>query len=151
MAHQKSDQTPVSSTLGMITSMTPVLHPEPCVYATVSASAPQEKLLALLPLARAIFNEGDDGMSILLPLATAKAYPRLLTIIDPIMNHIELKVYSSLEGIGLTAAVAQALTDAKIPCNVIAALKHDHVYVPKEKAEAALQALNDLVEEASRT
>ena len=57
------------------------------------------------------------------------------------MRQITLKVYSSLTGVGLTAAVATALADENIACNVIAATLHDHIFVPVEDAELALAVL----------
>jgi hypothetical protein len=53
-------------------------------------------------------------------------------------------VHSDLQAVGLTAAVAAALTQANISCNVVAAAHHDHIFVPIEsgnEAVAVLQAL----------
>ncbi len=57
---------------------------------------------------------------------------------------ITLSVHSSLDAVGLTAAVANKLADHGIPANVIAAHYHDHVFVPAERAELALQLLTEL-------
>lgn len=46
---------------------------------------------------------------------------------------LTLEVHSSLHAIGLTAAVAQMLTDEGIPCNVLAGFYHDHLLVPAGK------------------
>ena len=54
---------------------------------------------------------------------------------------ITLSVYSDLEAVGLTAAVSRALADAGISCNVIAAVHHDHLFVPVGSADEALVAL----------
>ena len=61
---------------------------------------------------------------------------------------ITLTVHSSLEAVGLTAAVARALTEADISCNVVAAFYHDHLFVPVADAERALDALRTLSEQA---
>jgi len=61
---------------------------------------------------------------------------------------ITLTVHSSLEAVGLTAAVARALTEADISCNVVAAFYHDHLFVPIADAERALAALRTLSEQA---
>ena len=62
----------------------------------------------------------------------------------PVFRRITLGVVSSLEAVGLTAAVAAALTDAGISANVVAAFHHDHVFVPAERAGEALDCLTRL-------
>ena len=59
-----------------------------------------------------------------------------------------LNVYSSLEGDGLTAAVSNALGEAGIPCNMIAAYHRDHVFVPSDKASKAMDVLARLQSQA---
>ena len=51
-------------------------------------------------------------------------------------------------GDGRTAAVATALAEEDIPCNVIAAFHHDHIFVPGNQAEKALSVLQDVQERA---
>ena len=57
---------------------------------------------------------------------------------------LTLDVLSALEAVGLTAAVAAALTEAGIPCNVLAARRHDHILVPVERVEEAISAIEAL-------
>ena len=54
---------------------------------------------------------------------------------------ITLMVHSALDGVGLTAAVAGALAERGIACNVVAGIHHDHLFVPWERREEALEAL----------
>jgi hypothetical protein len=61
-------------------------------------------------------------------------------------RQITLMVYSSLESVGLTAAVSARLASKSISANVIAAYYHDHIFVPYDKAEQALLALNEFNE-----
>lgn len=63
---------------------------------------------------------------------------------DSIMAWITLDIHSSLEAVGLTAAVSNALTKKSISCNVVAAYHHDHIFVDKNDAEKAIKTLNDL-------
>jgi hypothetical protein len=62
----------------------------------------------------------------------------------PVFARITLQVFSDLEAAGLTAAVASALAAEGIACNMIAALHHDHAFVPQEKAADAMAILQDL-------
>ncbi|MFL0711957.1 MAG: ACT domain-containing protein [Microcella pacifica] len=55
-----------------------------------------------------------------------------------------LRVHSSLDAVGLTAAVAAALTENGISCNVMAGAFHDHLFVPAARLEDALVALKQL-------
>lgn len=57
---------------------------------------------------------------------------------------LTLDVHSALEAVGLTAAVATALTAEGIPCNVLAGYLHDHLLVPADRAEDAVACLTRL-------
>lgn len=65
-------------------------------------------------------------------------------------RRITLGVHSSLEAVGLQAAVAAALTDADISTNMVAAFHHDHVFVPAARLDAALTALEALADPAAQ-
>ncbi|MDC0598405.1 ACT domain-containing protein [Gammaproteobacteria bacterium] len=58
-----------------------------------------------------------------------------------VFKKITLKVHSSLEAVGLTAAVSNALASNGISANVIAAYYHDHIFVPAKVAASALEIL----------
>jgi hypothetical protein len=120
----------VRDTDSMIAGMSPRLVPGVFVYRTVSG----DEMAALLPQARSMFRE-DEGVSLVLPGAPD----------DPLaMRQITLDVHSALDGVGLTAAVAAALAAEGIPCNIIAAHHHDHVFVPVGQAESAVAVLRAL-------
>lgn len=57
---------------------------------------------------------------------------------------ITLRVHSSLEAVGLTAAVSAELAGHGISCNVIAGARHDHLLVPAARADEAMRALTAL-------
>ena len=57
---------------------------------------------------------------------------------------ISLTVVSDLEAVGLTAAIATALTLRGISANVIAGYHHDHVFVQATRAEEALAVMRGL-------
>jgi ketosteroid isomerase-like protein len=54
---------------------------------------------------------------------------------------ITLPVHSALDAVGLTAEVSARLGEAGISCNVVAGARHDHLFVPVDRAPDALQAL----------
>jgi uncharacterized protein len=62
---------------------------------------------------------------------------------------ITLSVHSALDAVGLTAAVAGALAAAGIACNVLAGRVHDHLLVPAERADEALELLAALAARAA--
>jgi hypothetical protein len=68
---------------------------------------------------------------------------------DFVAAMITLRVHSSLDAVGLTAAVSGPLADAGISCNVIAGYYHDHLFVPDEQGQTAMRLLNDLSTESS--
>lgn len=57
---------------------------------------------------------------------------------------ITLEVHSSLNAVGLTAAVSGALARRGISANVVAAFYHDHIFVPAGQAQEALETLGAL-------
>lgn len=115
----------------MIRGMDPAPQPGPVAFVALDGRA----AAAALPDARAMLREAE-AVTLVLPAghpAVAPDAPRFV--------QITLRVHSALDGIGLTAAVAGALADAGIPCNVIAGAHHDHVFVPEADADRALAAL----------
>ncbi|WP_299147011.1 ACT domain-containing protein [uncultured Tateyamaria sp.] len=124
----------VSDTTEMIAGMTPVLLSGRWVYCTQTDT---DKATAHAAQALAIIREAE-GVTLILPQDVARTHGYDATL--P-MRQITLNVFSDLEGVGLTAAVAQALTDENISCNVVAAYHHDHVFVPEQDAERAMAAL----------
>ncbi len=86
-----------------------------------------------------------EGLTVVMPRAEADS---LGLSYDFVGAWITLEVHSSLEAVGLTAAVSAALTAAKISCNVLAGFHHDHLLVPVADVERALEALHELAEDA---
>ncbi|PHV10930.1 ACT domain-containing protein [Chitinimonas sp. BJB300] len=62
---------------------------------------------------------------------------------------ITLTVHSDLAAIGLTAVVSQALADRGIACNIMAGAWHDHLFIPPNQAENAMETLRALQQTAS--
>ncbi len=114
--------------------MEPRLLPDEFVFCSVAHE--RADAVADLP-ALATFRE-EEGLSLVLERSLAES--RGLRY-GPVMRCISLGVHSSLEAVGLTAAVAGKLAGLGISANVIAAHYHDHVFVPVARAKEALEAL----------
>lgn len=82
-----------------------------------------------------------EGLTLIVPKSIAEA--RSLAS-SAAYRMITLGVHSSLEAVGLTAAVATQLTAHGISANMVAAFHHDHIFVPREHAERAIAALDAL-------
>lgn len=57
---------------------------------------------------------------------------------------LTLEIHSSLEGVGLTAAVSAALADHGIAANMVAGYYHDHILVPEARADEAMVLITEL-------
>ena len=82
-----------------------------------------------------------EGLTLVIPKAEAD---RANLPYEGTFRHITLEVHSSLEAVGLTAAVSRDLARHGISANVIAGYHHDHILVPAEHAERALGVLTDM-------
>lgn len=120
----------------LLRSIKPRLLDEEWVFCSVTGDLGQ--YLALQPLATFVETEG-----LTLVVSKAAALTENLTFSGS-FRQITLTVHSSLEAVGLTAAVSAALASHGISANVIAAFYHDHILVPVADADAALLALQEL-------
>ena len=57
---------------------------------------------------------------------------------------ISLGAQTDLNAIGITAAIAAALTAKRISCNVVAGAMHDHFFVPVDRGAEALECIGTL-------
>lgn len=61
---------------------------------------------------------------------------------------ITLNVHSSLDAVGFIAMISASLAKAHIPCNVVSAYHHDHLFVPFQSRERVVQLLHELAASA---
>lgn len=111
----------------------PVLNPGVYVYCV----APPDFALPAHDIV-ASFREAE-GLTVVLTEEAAR-----LAGLTPVFRAawITLTVNSQLEDVGLTAAFSEVLAEAGISCNVIAAVHHDHLFVPVERGREALERLS---------
>ncbi|MDH7638870.1 ACT domain-containing protein [Sphingomonas oryzagri] len=111
----------------LLSGMRPELHPDRYDF-DVRDSAPSN--------AFAVIRE-DEGLTVIAPGETGT------------WARISLSVHSSLSAVGLSAALARALADKDISCNIVAGYHHDHLFVPWPRRHDAMAALATLSETAA--
>ena len=124
----------------LIATMEPVLASERYIFATLE-NWDYTRLAQLTPLST--FQE-KEGLTVVLTQAKADEFG---IVYAGFFKCITLMVHSSLDAVGLTAAVSAKLTQVNVSANVIAAYYHDHVFINEHDGEKALTALQALVQE----
>ena len=121
----------------ILQSLEPVVLPDEYVYCTV----PSDRSIDWLQSNPLALIREAEGMTLILTMQSAKALS--LKHIGP-YRCISLTVHSSLEAVGLTAAVSAALASHQIPANMLAGYFHDHILVPAETVNSALEIIRGL-------
>lgn len=121
----------------LIASLDPALVEGEFVYATVPPQEMQD-YLKFQPIG--LFFEAE-GLTLILPRQAAEDAG---LVASAPLRCITMMVHSSLEAVGMTAAIAAALTKEGISANVVAAYYHDHVFVPAADAGRAVDAIRAL-------
>ena len=124
----------------LLQSMKPELNEGEYVFCTV------EKLPELEMKDIVCFFKEKEGITLIIRKELAD---QLYLSYGFIASWITLKIHSSLEAVGLTAAFSKALTTKNISCNVVAGYFHDHIFVSANDADAAMKELNRLSEQGS--
>ena len=113
--------------------MKPVLDKREFVFCTVSF-AEREKL-NINPVCE--FKE-KEGLTLILEKSEAEEHKLGYSFNS---RMITLSIHSDLNAVGLLAAVTNKLSENGISVNVVSAYYHDHLFVPIEKAEQAIEIL----------
>lgn len=119
----------------LIRGLNPVLHPGEYVFCTIDSTKMPSGCLPL-----AIFQE-SEGLTLILDRNQAEKFG--LAYSFP-CAWITLNIHSALNAVGLTAVVSSALAEQAISCNIVAGYYHDHLFVPLDAADHALQILRNL-------
>ena len=122
----------------LLRNMSPVLNEGEYVFITFSGN--YGDYLHLEPIGS--FEE-EEGLTLI--ISKKKAIENNIEVND-VFRFITLNVHSTLNAVGLTAAVASKLSSNDISANVIAAYYHDHIFVQSQHAEKALSLLLELTE-----
>jgi hypothetical protein len=121
----------------LLSSMSPVLMPDEYVFLTFSG-AQYGDYKELEPIVSILESEG-----LTLVVSKEKADTQCFEY-EGIYRKLTLEVHSSLEAVGLTAAFATKLTENGISANVVAGFFHDHIFVQRDEAQRAINALREL-------
>ncbi len=121
----------------ILVKMNPVLNGDEYVFCTLPHLS-AEALLRLNPIST--FQE-EEGVSL---IVTREVADRNGISYDSVFKRITISLHTSLDAVGLTALLSTALAEKGISANVVAAFYHDHIFVPSDKAEVALDALKAL-------
>jgi hypothetical protein len=81
-----------------------------------------------------------EGLTLIVPRSRADA---IGPDYESVFRGITLRIHSSLDAVGLTAAVSAKLTEHGISANVVAGYFHDHIFVQSKYAEKAMAALGE--------
>lgn len=124
----------------LLANLNPTLCPDPWVFTLVAGGASQ------LPEDHSVFAliREEEGLT-----AIRRAAPSDDPETLPRFARITLQVYSDLEAVGLTAAVSAVLAEQNLCANIVAGLNHDHLFVPYQRGEEALQCLHRISAAAS--
>lgn len=114
----------------LLAGLAPALAPQPRAIRTQAHDAPVPADALLL------FRE-DEGTTVIVPATDAGDDA-------PLWAQVTLRIHSSLDAVGMMAALSTALADAGIPCNVVSAYHHDHLFVPWARRDHAMDALRAL-------
>lgn len=124
----------------LIASMHPVLNDQEYIFAIMD----KDSLVSIDELEPLGTFYEIEGLTVIALKTKADA---LGIYYQSVFQCITLNVHSSLEAVGLTAAVSCALANDGISANVVAAYYHDHIFVPTAKAKQALLCLQNLARE----
>jgi hypothetical protein len=124
----------------LLTAMEPVLTDTVWVFATLPPGS------AIPPGVTPLMTYGEaEGLTLIARQGEAQAAG--LAHVFP-SRRITLNIHSSLEAVGFLAALLPVLAAAGIGVNPVSAYFHDHLFVPADRADEALELLRGVTAEA---
>ena len=123
----------------LLAAVTPELLPDIYVFVTLQPDAPVPDTLNPLM----IFRE-KEGTTLILREDEADGLQAAFRC-----RMITLSIHSSLEAVGFLAAITTRLTKAGMGVNPVSAFYHDHLFVPADRAEEAMELLRQLARDSA--
>lgn len=133
---------PISNLNALLRALQPTLHPGVQVFASVPHRFDLSSVSTL-----SAFRE-DEGWTLICSEEEARRAGLQILFRSA---WITLSVNSDLNAVGFTAAIAAQLAEAGISCNVVAAARHDHLFVPVDLAQDAMRQLEALQKSAQNS
>lgn len=120
----------------LLAKLTPRLSPVVYAFGTVADHTAIPATLSAI----GTFRE-TEGLTIIAP---AEHFTGTGIVHSPDWAMLTLEVHSSLQAVGMMAAIAQALAKAGISVNTVAGYYHDHIFVQWNRRHEAMQILTGL-------
>ncbi len=132
----------------LLRSMQPELQPGEFVFCTLPDEARDLRLAWQMcaefePIGQ--FREAE-GLTVIVARSQADEAQLHYT---SIFSMITLTVHSSLDAVGFLARITAELAAHQISVNAISAYYHDHLFVPRDRAQNALEILQAIAGQAS--
>ncbi|WP_433706340.1 ACT domain-containing protein [Paraburkholderia sacchari] len=126
--------------LKLCASLEPIMAPAVYVYCSFPDFVLPDGVSALCTIRE------SEGLTAIVERADAR---RLCLSYIYDARLITLSVHSSLNAVGFIKVISGKLADAGIPCNVVAGYYHDHILVPVDRADEAMDRLREIAASVS--
>ncbi|MBA1143615.1 ACT domain-containing protein [Mesorhizobium sp. CCANP35] len=127
----------------LLATMSPDLLPDIYVFATLTPGTTQPE--GLDPVM--VFRE-REGLTLIVTEDAARVAGLTASFR---CRMITLNIHSSLEAVGFLAAITTRLAAAGMGVNPVSAFYHDHLFVPADRAEEAMELLRELARQSFAT
>jgi hypothetical protein len=124
----------------LLSTLTTRLHHATYVFVTIPYSQPAPAAILTSSSTIMTFRE-KEGLTIITTKEVAEEHELKYVFRSKLITS---EVQSSLEAVGFMAVITKALAGRGIGCNPVSAYFHDHLLVPEDKAEEAVDVLRDL-------
>ena len=149
----------------LLSTLSITLHPEIYVFATLPSSAFDSPSVFPIPFSDILllFREpstsstaqphsasGIETITLILRQATLTQHPDHGIEYTYPCRMLTCNVHSSLPAVGFMATLSVKLAERSISVNPVAGYFHDHLFIPVERAEEAVEVLQGVREDAAR-
>jgi hypothetical protein len=120
----------------LLKNMKPAHVPGSYIFANIT----EDKLKNLGSTPLLVFRE-DEGITVIVSKEIANKFALHS---ESEWGLISMTVHSDLEAVGFLAKVTSVLAEAGITANTVSAFYHDHIFVPSDRVQDAIELLKNL-------